>query len=77
MPALQEADVTPPVTIARLRGCARCHSEHEDIAFEPLQHPIGQYTHWAPCPTNGQPILLTLSRLPEPDSRDPENGDKG
>lgn len=46
-------------------GCARCYGEgHTDLLFEPLTHPVdvnddlGPLTHWAPCPTNGEPILL-------------------
>jgi hypothetical protein len=48
----------------RMRGCARCHGEHEDeIEFLPLDHPVVEdgktvATHWALCPTNGQPILM-------------------
>lgn len=45
-----------------MEGCARCHGEHPGITFVRLIHPIpakvGEFTHWAPCPTNGQPILL-------------------
>jgi len=44
-------------------GCARCHGEgHEDLWWEPLTYPAefgaARFTHWAPCPTNGQPILM-------------------
>ncbi len=49
-----------------LTGCARCHSDgHTALRFEALEHPVEMedgepnMTHWAPCPTNGQPILLT------------------
>lgn len=52
-------------------GCARCHGEgHEDLEFEELMHPVKVYagvkiglvdaTHWAACPTNGQPILMSF-----------------
>jgi hypothetical protein len=48
----------------------RCHGDgHEGIVFKPLTYPVHHgavqgietgivYTHWAPCPTNGEPILL-------------------
>lgn len=46
-------------------GCARCGGDgHEGLTFSPLDHPVEladgtpALTHWCPCPTNGQPILL-------------------
>lgn len=45
------------------KGCARCDGDgHPNITYEPLRFPIKladgfTATHWAPCPTNGQPIL--------------------
>lgn len=67
----------PNITLTRLVGCARCHGEgHDDITFKPLKHPVSQdgkvrYTHWAPCPTTGEPILMLTSTQPEsaPDPR--------
>ena len=50
--------------VKRLNGCARCHGDgHDDLTFLPLTHVVecdcGEtFTHWAPCPTNGEPILL-------------------
>jgi hypothetical protein len=50
-----------------LRGCARCHGEgHENLWFHRLTHPVEiapdtAFTHWAPCPTNGEPIMLVVS----------------
>lgn len=50
-----------------MRGCARCHADHHpDVRFEPLTFPVelegeGDLTHWAACPTNGQPILLRVT----------------
>lgn len=55
-----------PITVD-LTGCARCHGEgHPQITFQPLTHPFTAepgvaaytFTHWAPCPANGEPILL-------------------
>lgn len=45
-------------------GCARCHAaEHPGVVFRPLTFPVeiegeGDLTHWASCPTNGEPILM-------------------
>jgi hypothetical protein len=50
-----------------LRGCARCHGEgHPRITFRPLTFPVRRdettvYTHWAACPTNGEPIMMLRS----------------
>lgn len=60
-----------------MKGCARCHGPgHDGIVFKPLDYPVPVWvgerlihvnaTHWAPCPTNGQPILLT--RIKKEDS---------
>jgi hypothetical protein len=47
-----------------LRGCARCGGAHVDtIEWRLLTRPIidgdgTTWTHWCPCPTNGEPILM-------------------
>ena len=47
-----------------VNGCARCHGEgHKNLTFQPFTHPIETgdeiiATHWTPCPTTGEPILL-------------------
>jgi len=48
-----------------VRTCARCGGDHDAVTFTRLTHPIDMEpgtpyfaTHWAPCPTNGEPILL-------------------
>jgi hypothetical protein len=44
--------------------CARCDKKHENLAAKPFTRPIkddaGQplATHFAMCPTTGEPILL-------------------
>jgi hypothetical protein len=55
-----------------LVGCARCRGEgHPRIVFMPLEFPIEipdsirVFTHWAPCPANGEPILFTTVETPE------------
>lgn len=56
-------------------GCARCGSDgHPDITYTPLTFPIALAdgnlaTHWAPCPTNGEPILLATIRVPSVERR--------
>lgn len=48
-----------------VKNCARCKKDHHGLIFCPLQHPIEREvdpeTHWAPCPTNGQPILMRIN----------------
>jgi hypothetical protein len=40
-------------------GCARCHGPgHEGLVFKRLTYPCRDLTFWAPCPTNGEPIML-------------------
>ena len=51
-------------------GCARCRGDgHEDVWWMPLTHSVElggmNFTHWAPCPTNGQPILMTTHAEPD------------
>jgi hypothetical protein len=54
-----------------IRGCARCDGDgHEDVVWEPFTHPVEDtdgtlWTHWAPCPTNGEPILMKAGPKPE------------
>lgn len=51
--------------IVDMKGCARCEGEgHPQIRFKKLTHPVGDLTHWAPCPTNGEPILLKQINIP-------------
>lgn len=55
-----------------VKNCARCKRDHGngEVVYEKLDHPIQVHagdeigtvtaTHWAPCPTNGQPILMAF-----------------
>lgn len=53
------------VGVGRISGvgrCARCGKDHRGLWFEQMDNPVVDsdgtpWTHWAPCPTNGQPIL--------------------
>jgi hypothetical protein len=48
-------------------GCARCDGEgHNNIVFCRFDRPAGtngEYTHWATCPTTGEPILMKFVKL--------------
>lgn len=50
-------------------GCARCHGEgHKDLVFTRFSYPLTSSkgaliaTHWASCPTNGEPVMLAYMR---------------
>lgn len=50
-------------------NCARCSETHGGMEFERLERPVlAEYvmTHWAPCPTTGQPILAMVTTGEEP-----------
>ena len=40
-----------------VRNCARCGKDHT-VTFKPLTIPADEWTHWAPCPNNGEPIMM-------------------
>ncbi len=46
-----------------IKRCARCHKNHNSLNFTMLtfsfEDDLG-YTHWAKCPTNGEPILMKV-----------------
>jgi hypothetical protein len=52
------------------KGCARCGADkHLQLTYLPFTHHIDVgdgfiATHWAPCPTNGEPILLCQGPTP-------------
>lgn len=49
---------TEGVAVTSIKGCARCGGDHFNVIFSKLTHPVDELTHFAPCPTNGQPILM-------------------
>ena len=51
------------VPAKRITGCARCGGAHVGVVFKLFTRPCGNLTHYAPCPTNHEPILMRL----EPD----------
>lgn len=50
--------------VASVHGCARCGGGHVNkIEWRRLERPVVDgdgttWTHWCPCPTNGEPILM-------------------
>jgi hypothetical protein len=54
-----------PDRVLDIVGCARCHGDgHTELVFRRLAHPVESsevpLTHWATCPTTGEPILLAI-----------------
>lgn len=48
-----------------VRRCQRCGGRHDDVTFQPLARPVevegaAAFTHWAPCPTTGEPMLAAV-----------------
>lgn len=48
-----------------MTGCARCGGSHEHVEVRRMARPFSPaeagglaWTHWAPCPTNGDPVLV-------------------
>jgi len=48
-------------------ACSRCGGDHRAVRFEPMARPFAPaeaapivWSHWAPCPTNGQPIMWAM-----------------
>lgn len=73
----------------KIKNCARCGGDHDEVESSVLEHPFMPpeaggiaWTHWAPCPVNGQPILFVLDAGNDPrgadgrldDVPDPVNG---
>lgn len=51
--------------MTELRNCARCNGNHE-VTWKKLTHPIidsdgSLWEYWAPCPNNGEPILMHVT----------------
>lgn len=40
--------------------CARCGGDHQDVVFKKFTRVNGHYSHWAPCPNIGEPILMKI-----------------
>jgi hypothetical protein len=47
--------------ISNVRGCARCGGDHPKLEFKKFKNPCIERTHWALCPTTGEPILMRIT----------------
>ena len=56
-PALSIKPVTVPAK-RTIQNCARCGGDHEGIVPRRFAQPPEGWDSWAPCPTNGDPILI-------------------
>jgi hypothetical protein len=54
--------------ICNVLRCARCGQDHPQLVFKKFLRSVEadevgdnpSWTHWAPCPTNGDPILMRV-----------------
>ncbi len=58
--------------ITSIIGCARCRGDgHDNLRFLPFTFAVENdddspaFTHYCPCPANGEPILLRVFDAPE------------
>lgn len=62
------------IEITGIESCARCGGNHEQsVWFFKFTYPIQDsngtlWTHWAVCPTNGEPILAKIGEVALADS---------
>ena len=65
-----------------VRNCARCGGEHM-VTFREFTNPLVvpgapvELTHWAPCPANGEPILMRFTDTPTEPPSTPLEPDPG
>lgn len=59
--------------VVAVKKCARCEKDHEPMCFLPFKRPVQppnqNVTHWASCPTTGEPILLSVEAVKSPAKR--------
>lgn len=59
-------DQDSKIEVSGIESCARCGGNHEQsVWFFKFTYPIQDsdgtmWTHWAVCPTNGEPILAKM-----------------
>lgn len=56
--------IQAPGLWVNLPNCPRCSRPHKDLAISPFTQPPEGWTHWAVCPTNGQPISIYPPGIP-------------
>ena len=44
-----------------ITNCSRCGFNHDQLEFTELDQTQNEWSHWAPCPTNGQPIMMSCT----------------
>ena len=60
------------IWVLAVKQCARCGKDHAEVGMFPLSRPVVDDaggvvgTHWARCPVNGEPILMTFDATPSP-----------
>lgn len=61
------------VLVTTITSCARCGLDHEVLSFTSFagRSPSSGATHWALCPTNRHPILLTRIDVAVEDGDEP------
>lgn len=57
--------MTEPLPKPTIKDCPRCTVDHYSVIpwrrlTRPVKGPTYTYTHWAPCPTNHDPVLARL-----------------
>lgn len=55
-----------------VENCSRCGGDHDVVELSKLSMPFAPpecapiaWTHWAPCPVNGQPIMVMIAAAAE------------
>lgn len=51
-----------------IESCARCGEDHHGLDFTRFNRQMDEWTHWALCPTTGEPIELRICE-PQPRSK--------
>lgn len=53
------------IQLKNIRNCARCYGDHVDVEAREMCRPFAPaeaggvaWTHWFPCPYNGEPVLV-------------------
>jgi hypothetical protein len=59
-----ESPFDPSEVVVDVRCCARCGGDHDQVRFQRMARAFAPpeaapivWQHWAPCPTNGDPIM--------------------
>jgi len=55
------ADMVNNPVIDDLYRCSRCGENHKNVQLKEFKKPPGKNTHWARCPTTGDPILVVIN----------------